>query len=595
MNAETLRKAASPQQAAAQAWRFDRFELDAARGVLRAGGAEVALRPKTFELLRYLVANPGRLIPKRELLDRVWVGVMVTEDSVVQCVGELRAALGDSAQRLIVTVPRRGYRLDAPVEAIVSGDFAWAAEHVAAAAVEPVAVVAAFGPAAAGTAPSPARPARRRARLTWAITSIVLLLGLAIALLARPPGADSGVDRGISARRALAVLPFADLSDPAAPALAEAVTQDLTAELARMANTLVFAGNAVRSSDAARDAGDLGRALGATHVVTGSVQRLAHEVVVRAQLARVGDAAVLWSERLRYGDNEWNWSQEIGPRIALALDERLSVEHRPGSGYAGRPQGAVDATLQGTYLLRHMRNRDDLLQARALFEQALAADPESAFALTDWALTHLNEINMRWSKDPKGQLALAADALERALRQRQDYAITHFAMSQVLFLRGQVDEAAQACERALALWPNEPLCLRRLGFYRLQQGRPADLVPPVELAMRLDPLDPIRMSFLHFYLGMAAFHQREDARAYASLEKAVAVHRQNAFAWGWMAAIDALHGRDEAAHRNLAEFQKIIPGQTVAGLEATETSTVPAFWAERKRLYEGLRKAGMPP
>ena len=92
---------------------FDRFALDLMRGRLRAGDREIELRPKAFEVLRHLVTNAGRLVSKRELFDVVWPNVAVTDDSLVQCIRELRDKLGDTDHRLIETVPRRGYLLNA--------------------------------------------------------------------------------------------------------------------------------------------------------------------------------------------------------------------------------------------------------------------------------------------------------------------------------------------------------------------------------------------------------------------------------------------------------------------------------------------------
>lgn len=93
--------------------RFDRFVLDLTRGRLRAGDQDIALRPKAFDVLRHLVENGGRLVPKQELFEVVWPNVAVTDDSLVQCIRELRDKLGDSEHRLIETVPRRGYLLNA--------------------------------------------------------------------------------------------------------------------------------------------------------------------------------------------------------------------------------------------------------------------------------------------------------------------------------------------------------------------------------------------------------------------------------------------------------------------------------------------------
>src|SRR5690606_31974284 len=91
-------------------YRFEGSTLDLARGALRApDGAERALRPKSFALLRHFVVNAGRLIDHDEMMQAVWPDVVVTDDSITQCIKEIRRALGDREQRLLRTVPRRGY------------------------------------------------------------------------------------------------------------------------------------------------------------------------------------------------------------------------------------------------------------------------------------------------------------------------------------------------------------------------------------------------------------------------------------------------------------------------------------------------------
>jgi formylglycine-generating enzyme required for sulfatase activity/DNA-binding winged helix-turn-helix (wHTH) protein len=96
---------------------FDRFALDLTRGCLRAGHQDIELRPKTFEVLRYLAENAGRLVAKQELYQAVWPDVTVSDDSIAQCIRELRLKLGDDNHSLIKTVSRRGYLLDAAVTA----------------------------------------------------------------------------------------------------------------------------------------------------------------------------------------------------------------------------------------------------------------------------------------------------------------------------------------------------------------------------------------------------------------------------------------------------------------------------------------------
>jgi formylglycine-generating enzyme required for sulfatase activity len=94
---------------------FDRFSLDLARGSLRMGDQDLELRPKTFEVLKFLAMNAGRLVAKQELYDAVWPNVIVSDDSIAQCIRELRSKLGDTGHSLIKTMSRRGYLLDTVV------------------------------------------------------------------------------------------------------------------------------------------------------------------------------------------------------------------------------------------------------------------------------------------------------------------------------------------------------------------------------------------------------------------------------------------------------------------------------------------------
>jgi len=96
-------------------YRFGEFLLDVGRGCLLRAGTEIKLRPKVYDALRYFVENPGRLIDKQELIQAVWPDAFVTDDSLVQCTVELRRALDDHGQKLLKTVPRRGYLFAASV------------------------------------------------------------------------------------------------------------------------------------------------------------------------------------------------------------------------------------------------------------------------------------------------------------------------------------------------------------------------------------------------------------------------------------------------------------------------------------------------
>lgn len=95
-----------------EVYRFGTFVLDTHKGTLSRGGTAIYLRPKAYALLGHLAQNMGRVVPKSELMDAVWPGIYVTEDSLTQSVREIRKAFGDADQEQVRTVSRRGYMLN---------------------------------------------------------------------------------------------------------------------------------------------------------------------------------------------------------------------------------------------------------------------------------------------------------------------------------------------------------------------------------------------------------------------------------------------------------------------------------------------------
>jgi adenylate cyclase len=205
---------------------FEGYTLDIVRYSLRTGDREVALRRKSFELLRYLVENPDRLVTKEELLKAIWPDVIVTDESLAHCVSEVRQALGDSKQTIIATVPRRGYRFAAAVSRIA---------------------------ASAGALP--------------------LVKGA-------PSGSDAGQGLG---RPSVAVLPFVNLSgDPQQDYFSDGITEDIVTELSRFSELLVIARNSsFQYKGKAVDIRQVGRELCARYVLEGSVRRSGDRVRIR--------------------------------------------------------------------------------------------------------------------------------------------------------------------------------------------------------------------------------------------------------------------------------------------------------------------------
>ncbi|MGE4047331.1 MAG: winged helix-turn-helix domain-containing protein, partial [Acetobacteraceae bacterium] len=227
-------------------YRFDQFTLDLDRGaLLDSRGGELALRPKSFLMLQYFVENPDRLIDRDELMRAVWPDVIVSDDSIAQCIGEIRRVLGGDGQRYLRTVQRRGYRFAGPVLRMAEPE-----------EQEPIEL-----------------PPERE------ISSLPAT---------RSPGHPT-----------IAVLPFQNMSgDPEQEYFADGMVEEIITVLSRIRWLFVIARNSsfVYKGHAV-DIRQVGRELGARYVLEGSVRRSAGVVRITAQLIDAQTGAHLWADR----------------------------------------------------------------------------------------------------------------------------------------------------------------------------------------------------------------------------------------------------------------------------------------------------------
>src|ERR1700686_262227 len=146
--------------------RFSGFELDRLRSELRGpDGEAIKLRPKTLGMLALFAANAGRVLSKQELMDAVWPNVHVGDDSLFQCIREIRTALGDDQRQLIKLVSGRGYLFEAEVSV----------EPATSRAEAPPSIP--LAPAEASLAAEPAQPPSRLSGLRRPVAFTVAGLG----------------------------------------------------------------------------------------------------------------------------------------------------------------------------------------------------------------------------------------------------------------------------------------------------------------------------------------------------------------------------------------------------------------------------------
>ena len=314
-------------------FRFAGFELDQERAELRGpDGAAIKLRPKTFEMLRLFAANAGRVLSKQELMEAVWPNVHVGEDSLFQCIREIRAALGDDQRQIIKLVSGRGYLFEAQVSAVeapVAPTGPDAATSDQAGRVEPPANVAAL--AGAGLAKSRRHLfGLRGPAAVAAAAGLCVIVGLTVAASAFRPN--------LIFKRTpptVAVMPIVDASDDRhGAAMAAGVTDRLVDGLAKIDNIRVVA---PRSGATAPEPASAHSAP-AEFALHGELQRGQQSWTLQARLIRTATGEVQSVAAVSVSINEPDGQlqlavayQGLGRPDEAKAAMKTALELRPGS------------------------------------------------------------------------------------------------------------------------------------------------------------------------------------------------------------------------------------------------------------------------
>ena len=604
---ESFSRVAARDEPPAHAWRFDGFEFDARRGELRrSDGSPVLLRPKAEMLLLRFLMQPGRLISRDELMSELWAGRVVTDDSLVQCVGELRAALNDGAHRVIRTVPRRGYRLDVPVELVADASPVRAEaplqDQATSAAASGEAWVTAdqpqLLPLLAPTAVSArARPRNRSVLVTaGALFAIVAFCGVVVTRESEPTLIR--IDEEIGARHTIDVIPTVAVEGvPGLRHIADNVANEISAQIAVL--TGMRLGNAkpvppaasIRGTDASQSPSTYSIVVRAAY--TGADDAGA---AILVQVFSTAEGKLIAAEHFETGATPSStFTSDIAQQIVsllrgtlLQIDAALAL--RPG-----HHTNAADLCMLGWNDLTQHNRRESIPRARARFEQALQEDPESIIALTGLGAAHLSASFAR-TRLGLADMATAERVIEQAVRLAPNDATASMEWGALQLLKGRADLALPAFEKANRLAPSLSNGHLLLARALLLLGRTEDVQTEAERAARLASLshDAARVSDAYVVAAEAALMRGEDARAYEFARRAAAELPSNVFAHAVLAAIDALGGRGERAATEMATYRRLVPKSTIASYDEYRPSTFPAFLAQRARLYEGLRKAGLP-
>jgi len=482
-------------------YRFDEFRLDVVRGTLHGpGDAVLEVRPKAFALLRFLVENPGRLHGRAELLEALWPRVVVTDDSLTQCVSDLRQALGDRAPYVLRTLPRRGYVLTAevrPENDVTQTSLGFIAPSRRAALL----ILESFGHFGGDDAADFAR-----ALTTELLTELTRFDGVSI--FAAPYGETAGAlrIRGEVRFTGLNLLIAARLEDAATGA---AVWAERLERPRRHASEMpegvveMLATMLVRQAD--RE--DLRRAR----------QKPQSELTVR--------------ELCLLGRDHHHRGTEADTFVALTMFDRA---------IAADPDYALAHAWQAYTVHRVITHGwgppigDQAARDRALAfaRRAVQLEPDSPLCLSRLAFTLM--LHQRWDE--------AVETARVALRTGRpaDY-VSRNTCAEVLAHGGYPAEAAEAVQRALSLDPHCPPTTRSLlGRALLLAGQPEVALPELRwCAARLPDYTPCFHS-----LVVAATETGRMEEAQAALREAVRLQphwtpRNNTGTWFFRSACDA--------------------------------------------------------
>ncbi len=406
------------------------------------GDNAIALEPKTFLLLTYLIENRDRLVEKRELLDAVWKDTAVTENCLTREIGKLRRSLGDDPKtpKYIQTVHTRGYRFIAEVQKT--------ADRVA----EPV-------PANQPSEDIPqvpvvvAQPGRRISKwlpykMVVALSAAGLLFASAFLLLRKPPETAKASTTPKPGSTTLAVLPFQSLGAADDRYVGLGIADALITKLSNSAQLAVQPLSTVlHFADPKSDSLSVGRAMHVDYVLEGKYQKLGAHTRVTVQLLCIAcNGTSRWAGSFDETSQDFFQVQDsISKKVVASLPLELTGEEqmRMVKRETNMPEAQM-AVSKGKFF-QNEDSKEGLEKSIEHFQLAVSRDPSYA---AGWALLSDSYRRREWyGGDPAGFLPLTREAAQKANQLDSNVAYAHSMLGLVAF---QYDWDFAAAEREYA-------------------------------------------------------------------------------------------------------------------------------------------------
>jgi TolB-like protein/DNA-binding winged helix-turn-helix (wHTH) protein len=456
---------------------FDDVEVREREFSITKGGKALALEPKAFRALLFLLHNPQKLISKDELLNSVWGNTAVTEASLTRSIWLVRNVLGDDTRnpRYIETVPTVGYRFIAPV-----------VERIESSGIE-IAEVAAGGssPRTPDGGPGTKTPSRR---WIWVGMTAVTLLAVVAVWGVR--------HRSLTPRiRSVTVLPLHNLSsDPNTEYFADGMTEELISDLSAIPELKVVSDSSTAPvKDSPESLTETARKLGVDAVIQGSVLRSNDKISVDIRLFDARSDRQLWAGR--FEDTPGNASA-LQKHIAAEIAARGQVLLTPSqqarlNDTKPLDPSAYDGYLQGRYLL----SKRDFDGSVKMFRRAVVLDPGYA---RSWAGLAAGLADQGAEPAPGQDPMVEAKAAARhAIELDPENGEAWSALGQIAFNQDWDWKTAEYdLQRAVELSPNDPTIHTRYAIFLSIVGRRDEAVSHMRRALELDPMSFFTVRFM---------------------------------------------------------------------------------------------------
>lgn len=565
------------------------FVLDLATGeLLNARGELAGLRKQALQVLCVLGSHAGKVVSKDELLRRVWPDVIVGESSLAQAIADIRRVLGDTEHRLVRTIARRGYLLmpdPAPRSLVDNGG--------AAAAVD--ADDRTSAPPSSSSAALPGDLGRTRALLAGLLA---LLIAAAVWVMNGSPlpgkRAEVGPMPPDVPTLSIAVLPLTvDPSSADSEWFADAVLGDLIGQIGRLSESFVIGRDTVATYRGKTiDPRSVARELRVRYIVHGSVRHEGDVIRMDLMLINGESGALRWSEKFVV---ERARLHQMLDEFVLHVARVLSVEVYRTAGARAAALSPTEVTaddlaMRGFALWERGYNRANLSESLKMLEQAVAINPDSVRGWGGLAFVTLNGAMNGWLPDRAAAMKRIQEAGEELDRLDPDGHFSH----QSRVIRSYLKKDWPAMLRLSKEWSErhrQPSAYGAYGLALILNGRPAEGIAPLELALRLSPRDVFRAEW-HYRLALANFIVGDYERARSWGEAAVAANPTLPWAPIHAAALVRM-GQKSEAQRVFDDFVQRHPNYRQAQMMQRLGGTAPNFVEGRDRLFGSLAELGL--